>query len=403
MAAELALNLLGSLPGGNNIEDTVVPHGTDPRGPRPPARQASALGAIGGVTNRDNVPPQWRDSPSLNTSRSPGVMAPRRPPEAYVFDTFGVGATDLNGDGVGDVSHGDVVAATIKSLTGVEPVQVPTGQWEGEGAALAKMDQLLARRDVSNVFLNFSIDTAGNPEVRSRITQLAERGAQIFIAAGNDSINVLAAGLKHKNIHIVAASEGVIGETENRVRSGDLVNNPDSTTVANGIINPRPAADGSGGIDFNRDGKADIARGRLRVIADDASGKRLADVDATARVAALPPGTELHETSLKGVASIRTLRERGLIPDLLMKSLQHSAGMSMAELDASFMLVSEYSLYAMSLGDSGGMVLYRADASGVLSQVRQQPAISGQEATSWATPNALSQRLNAYRDERTQP
>jgi hypothetical protein len=329
------------------------------------------------------------------TDRGLLQIAGARTPEVYVFDTFGQGGIDLNGDGMGDVSHGDIPALIIRAETGIEPQRVPTGQWDNESQAIAVLDGLLARDNVSNVFLSFSIDAGSNPAVRERVMALAERGAQIFIAAGNEDINALSVGMRHKNIHIVAASEAVIGQTESNTPTGDFVRNPATTTVANGIVDPQVTAEG---IDINGDQTADVLNSQLAQVDGDVNGRRLADVDATAGIRALPPQTDISTIpdELGGVVSIGVLRERGMIPAEVVQVLQRSTGLSVSELDRSYILLAPYWTYATSFGESGGMVVYRVDGDGMLNRVQQRSSITGQEATSWATPNELSQRVNDY-------
>lgn len=187
-------------------------------------------------------------------------------PEIFVFDGFDTASIDVNGDGYGDVGHGDVVAAIITGRTGIQPTKIQRIE-HFDGSEIKKaLDTLLERKDVSNLYLNFSINTGADTAVYERLYRLAQRGAHIYIAAGNTSANSLAvAGPPHSNIHIVGASSGIVGST---VTSRDLATfrTPGITEIVNGTISPSNVQNG---VDITSDGKADIAS---RVIPNNAAG-----------------------------------------------------------------------------------------------------------------------------------
>jgi hypothetical protein len=247
---------------------------------------------------------------------------------------------------------------------------------------------------VSNLYLNFSV-RMDDPKFLQQVQELAQRGAHIYIAAGNMDANGMAARLKpHPNIHIIGASAGVIGGPPSTKLATLRVDN--ITEIQNGVIDPVQV---DGGIDINRDGRPDVSTQLLQPIPFDARGQLLNDVDISAR---LPNVTidDVFQITKKfsaapknAVASVGALRRHGLIDSDLLDQMKELTGLDKRQLDRVFVHVHHLAAYMDSSGGLGGIVLYRLSWAGRLDLLRQQP--SNGPASSWATPNQLSEDVNA--------
>ena len=303
-------------------------------------------------------------------------------PEVVVFDTFGFKNTDVNHDGIGDVDHGDITAAIIRGRTGAKMTLVSLHDDDG---GLKALDELLTRKNVSNLYLNFSVELG--PKTLARICRLAERGAQVYIAAGNDTINPLSTGQRHPNIHVVGASGGIVGAS---TRSGTLqtIRSPSITDVANGRLR---FSNVRGGVDFTSDGNADIVP---RAIWNNAANQRLSTVDMTAAV--IKRGTLTRNDGASqgnGVVSIREMRRNGLVSESAIRFMATNTGLSISRLETMYLHIGAPVARYGDPGTLGNTVLYEVDKStGRLRTVTQNPP--GGAFTSWATPEQLSNDLN---------
>ena len=318
-----------------------------------------------------------------STARAPDTGCKTRlRPEVVVFDVFGNQHYDVNRDGLADVDHGDVTAGIIRGRTGAKTTLVNCNDDEG---GLKALDKLLQRKDVSNLYLNFSMELG--PRSRERILRLAERGAQVYIGAGNESVNPLTAGPRHRNIHIVGALGGVVGSST-RSESLQTINSPHITAKANGKLQ---FSNVQGGVDFTGDGKADIVP---RAIPHNAAGKRLATVDVTAAVIRRGNLT-WDDRGSRGdaVVSVREIRRHSLLSKAMIQDVVRNSGLSVSRLDAMYMHVGN-SMYRGLPGQLGFdvQVLYEVEkGSGRLQTVIQKPF--SRAFSSWATPEQLSNDL----------
>ena len=305
-----------------------------------------------------------------------------------MYDSFGRGGIDIDRDGFGDVDHGEVVAGIVYAETGIQPTRIRDGEGTSKGT-LGSLDSLLQRKDVSNLYLNFSIDAAGRGGlIYQRLLKLAERGAHIYIAAGNVDANSLAgSGRPHPNIHIVGASTGVVGSAS-QSKVLNTFKTPEITEVVNGLVVPTTVP---GGVDLNGDGRADIDAAMRAPIRDNAAGQKLGDVDISSSVAKLGRLPEDDDKlNPKGVVSVKVLRDKGLLSEVTLKTL-NSLGMNLTQQDKLYAHADHLKWYELSFGDTGGLVLYgRGEADRL--QVITQKSLDA-VATSWASPNALAQEI----------
>jgi hypothetical protein len=321
--------------------------------------------------------------------RAPGAATPSQElkPEVFVYDSFGRGGLDIDNDGFGDVDHGEVVAGIVFAETGIQPTRVQDEP--GSAPILKSLDGLLQRKDVSNVYLNFSIGAEPmGGQIYQRLLKLADRGARVYIAAGNEDANPLASsGRPHPNIHVVGASTGVIGGA-NRSSALTTVKTPETTEVVNGMVVPTIVP---GGVDLNGDAKADISASMRAPIRDDAAGQKLSDVDISSSVAKLGrlPSDD-DKLNPRGVVSIKVLREKGLISEYKLKTL-NSLGLNRAEQDKLYVHADHLSWAELSFGEGGGFVLYGRGQNDRLQLIPQKSLNA--TATSWAAPNALAQEI----------
>lgn len=321
--------------------------------------------------------------------RAPGAAKPTQElkPEVFVYDSFGRGGLDIDNDGFGDVDHGEVVAGIVFAETGIQPTRVQDEP--GSAPILKSLDGLLQRKDVSNVYLNFSIGAEPmGGQIYQRLLKLADRGARVYIAAGNEDANSLAgSGRPHPNIHIVGASTGVVGNAS-QSKVLNTFKTPEITEVVNGMVVPTTVP---GGVDLNGDGKADVDAAMRGPIRDDAVGQKLSDVDISSSVAKLGrlPSDD-DKLNPRGVVSIKVLREKGLISEYKLKTL-NSLGLNRAEQDKLYVHADHLSWAELSFGETGGFVLYGRGQNDRLQLIPQKSLNAA--ATSWAAPNALAQEI----------
>jgi hypothetical protein len=343
-----------------------------------------------GTSISSDVAQRTSPRPITPEPRAPGAAAPTPAlkPEVFVYDSFGKGGIDIDRDGFGDVGHGEVVAGIVYAETGIQPTRVQDGE-AGSKGTLSSLDSLLQRKDVSNLYLNFSIDAAGSGgQVYQRLLKLAERGAQVYIAAGNVDANSLAgSGRPHPNIHIVGASTGVVGSAS-QSKVLNTFKTPAITEVVNGLVVPKTV---NGGVDLNGDGKADIAAAMRAPIRDNAAGQKLGEVDVSSSVAKLGRLPEdADKLNPKGVVSVKVLREKGLLSEVTLKTL-NSLGMNLTQQDKLYAHADHLKWYELSFGDTGGLVLYGRGENDRLQLIPQKSLDA--VATSWASPNALAQEI----------
>ena len=210
-----------------------------------------------------------------------GNLSSKKTPEILVFDSFGRSRLfDYNNDGIKDRDHGDVITDIIESQTNLKVTKINVDDL-GRAEDIANyLNKLLAQNiDFSNVFISFSIEWEASLD--DLLLKVADKGAKIYIAAGNKTIN-LSVNQKlaqHPNIFIVAASDGIIGKAPLTQASKRNITNPWTERVSNGVIAPDIKPEG---IDINHDGKIDMP---LSVLAPNTytnlNGQKLKDVYAS--------------------------------------------------------------------------------------------------------------------------
>ncbi|MFK7966600.1 MAG: hypothetical protein AB8C46_21765 [Burkholderiaceae bacterium] len=322
--------------------------------------------------------------------------ASAQPPDVFVFDSFSEGAGgifDLDRDGLGDVDHGHIIAKIIESQTGIKPHQIDAGYMPSDNAAnelmMPTLNSLLARPDVSNVYLNFSHNYGLTTNILTGLKTLAARGAQVFIAAGNESENHMARALgSHPNIHVVGSSTGVIGQTPDSTLS--TFNSSAMTSVANGRVNVEVVNDG---YDVNGDGKADFGRDDVSPIPFDPSGKPLDSVlvDSLGGDAF---NIDMGDAPRDSVARIGTLVEQNLIDPILVEDIVSRTSLEAETLNEAYIHVSHLAAYQSSFGEAGGLVLYQVDDQGKVQVLpHEQSVLFDSPASSWAAPNAMVKHI----------
>jgi hypothetical protein len=316
------------------------------------------------------------------------TVASRRKPEIILVDYFLGTGIDFDGDGLGDKDHGDAIFAVVQGLTGITPLKVNAGSPSDIKEVLA---ELLARKDVSNLYLNFSVRADNDPGVIAMIEALADRGAKIYIAAGNTFPNDLAVSVKpHPNIHVVGATSGLVGAPA----SGAFATIPvaQMTDRVNGTINVRAVP--GGGFDLTNDGRSDVSN----MLPDkfSAAGQQLSAVDRTAEIVGKGtlPGFG-SESSSAAVASVGALRQKGLISATVRDQIQKTTGLSQTQIDKLYVNVGHLVDYEGSFGNMGGVVLYSVSTAGKLDLVRQESVLGVEPASSWAAAQKLSSDVNA--------
>ena len=354
---------------------------------------------VGNLSKTSAVPNQQPTSKLTNENRVQNPQI-KKAPEILVFDSFGRSKVfDYNNDGIKDRDHGDVIADIIESQTDLKVTQINVDDF-GRAEDIANyLNKLLAQNiDFSNVFINLSIEW--DSSIDDLLLKVADKGAKIYIAAGNESINSSAKQklAQHPNIFIVAASDGIVGKAPMTQASKRNITNPWTERVSNGVIAPEIKPQG---IDINHDEKIDMP---LSVLAPNTytnlSGQKLKDVyssDVRRRAELKLENNEylgseslvsLLEESDKSeeskVLSLTDLQELGILDPSMARELVANNNQ---DLNKVFVLLKPFADWNFSLGDVGNVILY-TEVNGVLK--RFTPVLdSSIPATSWATPNAL--------------
>ncbi len=329
-----------------------------------------------------------------NRSQNPQI---KKAPEILVFDSFGRSQVfDYNNDGIKDRDHGDVITDIIESQTNLKITKINVDDFSRTEYIANYLNKLLAQNtDLSNVFINLSIEWDAN--INDLLLEVANKGAKIYIAAGNKTINSVATHKlsQHPNIFIVAASEGIIGKAPLTQATKRNITNPWTERVSNGIVAPdiKPQ-----GIDINHDGKTDVP---LSVLAPNTytnlNGQKLKDVYAPDVIRRAKLKLEKKEYvdsgSLVGlleksdeskVLSLKDLQGVGILHESIARSLVPNNN---EDLNKVFVLLKPFADWNFSMGNMGNVILYR-EVNGVLQ--RFLPVLdSSIPATSWATPNSL--------------
>jgi hypothetical protein len=185
----------------------------------------------------------------------------------------------------------------------------------------------------------------------------------------------------------VGASTGVVGSAA-QSKVLNTFKTPEITEVVNGMVVPTTVP---GGVDLNGDGKVDIDAAMRAPIRDDAAGQKLGDVDISSSVAKLGRlPKDVDKPNPKGVVSVKVLREKGLLSEVTLKTL-NSLGMNLAQQDKLYLHADHLKWHESSFGDVGGLVLYGRGENDRLQLIPQKSLDA--TATSWATPNALAQEI----------
>ena len=181
--------------------------------------------------------------------RQPGQPAP----EIVILDTFVTSSVDQRVPGI---SHGDVVEGLIRSEIGdkVKMSRIEAAEKPGENLddafsrVIGELDKILARPGrLDHVFINKSLEYTSPPQavakLRDRLEKLIERGAKIYMAAGNKDA---AAATDLRGMRVVGAKEA---PSLPRVPSSDFyANNPFINTRRSGIVDIQLRPDGSAAI-----------------------------------------------------------------------------------------------------------------------------------------------------------
>lgn len=189
----------------------------------------------------------YPDSSKTNIGLDPET--PSSKPTVYVVDNFNNG-------------HGNIIDALIREGTGLEPIRLNLASGNGKkGEAINnvadKLDQILSSRDgeLEDVFVNLSLSfELGTQEalpeqwakLEGKIRDLVDRGAKVFVAAGNDFPNAL------------TGIPGVItvgSDTKLRPNGLPYAENAEIDVRADPVVNLKRVP---GGIDITGDGKADL-------------------------------------------------------------------------------------------------------------------------------------------------
>jgi hypothetical protein len=160
-----------------------------------------------------------------------------------VIDIFDVKTLNLNrGDTVPDVSHGEVCACIAEGVAGrpVERVDVGNGQGSFDARRFsAALDTLIRQKPDGNYAdLVLSVSLGADSEdlegdmlkIKQQLDQLGRGGAQVFLAAGNESIN----GFTGPHVITVGSSDAVVGRVRVSTPNKDFVENPETDVIANG-------------------------------------------------------------------------------------------------------------------------------------------------------------------------
>jgi hypothetical protein len=161
-----------------------------------------------------------------------------------VIDIFDVKTLNINrGDTVPDVSHGEVCARIAEGVVGrpVERVDVGNGHGDFDAQRFsAALDTLIREKPDGNyagLVLSVSLGAAGEDglegdmlKIKQQLDRLGRGGAQVFLAAGNESIN----GFAGPHVITVGSSDAVVGRALVSTPNKDFVKNPETDVIANG-------------------------------------------------------------------------------------------------------------------------------------------------------------------------
>jgi hypothetical protein len=180
-----------------------------------------------------------------------------QPPRArvIVIDVFDTKTVNLDrGNTVPDASHGQVVALIAEGALGrpVERIDVGNGQGgiDDQRFSAALQALIRSRPDGDYTGLVLSISLGYNPDsfrgealvVKRQLIELAQGGAQIFLAAGNEYENALASPY----FTTVGASDGVVGQPLDTTPAKGFVQNLHTDVIRNGRLMSQPEYDQSG-------------------------------------------------------------------------------------------------------------------------------------------------------------
>ena len=325
--------------------------------------------------------------------------------EIIIFDEFKtdngkIGKYNIDGSGVSQETHGGVLSKIGSGLTGVQPREIHDDIRSAPSNAIRTLRELLTRPNISNVYINVSNDGNKNAEFAGLLQKVASRGAKVYIAAGNNTENPLAKTLSgQKNIFIVSASNGIIGEKSTAPQVSATIETPVANLTANGRIVAKTTRDG--GIDITGDGKAEYPANSLAAVPRDVGGMKLIDVDATAKVVKMTLSGDLRSGLVisptdKSVATFKSLREafpKIILPGLI-KALTLSTRKSLDQLDKSYMGINNFNDYALSDGNKGGIIFYEMKPNGSLALIKQSPIRFLFPTSSFASIAALSDAVN---------
>jgi len=333
------------------------------------------------------------------TTATRPVVQQQRPtqPQIIVFDSFyNSNATfDYNDDGIRDRTHGSVVSDIIKSQTGYSTQNIDVGESGGKQEIFDTLKPLLQHNDLAGTYINLSIDWGNDSETNQLLLQLADKGAKIYIAAGNEDISSSATKTlgQHQNIFIVASSDGIIGELMETQATRQHISNPAADRITNGVLQPIA---NQNGIDLNRDGNIDFPNSILRKPYTNLSGRSRDQVYASSLLSSIRSTQGInHQLDLTGrddiqdkVLSIKDLRELGFINEHIDKYLKENYRIT----DESKTLIDlePFAEYLLFFGEGGDIVLYQEQQN---SLARLLPSYTPRPATSWASPNALSEDI----------
>jgi hypothetical protein len=315
--------------------------------------------------------------------------------EIYVFDSFKGKDISVDGSGSKNISHGKMVVEVIKSQTGITPIQIEA---DAAGSMTGKLKELLARpdKDLSYLYLNFSNDGGiakqNNLGIENLISQLAARGANVYVAAGNIGRNSLMQELgSQKNIRFVAASNDVLGLPQKNWSSTPATFSQGSSI--NRVAPGRAAmknVPGGFSIDNNKTPEiTDVSK-----IPYDASGKNIKDVGSDLLVGNLDLAEHLKPSAVITLGVYRSRYPTNINAEALLKATGFK---SVDQLDKLYihlgsMLAAEKA-QTSELG-GGGVVLYSAGKDGQLKLFLQKPEVTLFPQSSIAAAAALSADVN---------
>lgn len=328
--------------------------------------------------------------------RDPDLLRQGRPPapstRLIVFDSFSeqpveYGDTDLTGDGIGDGTHGEAVAhvlsSQLPSQIPIERVNVDQNLSQGE-TIIGRAEQLLCEgKSLTGTYINISVPgSTPSPEEAKRLDQvllqMANRGAKIFIAAGNTENNPLATVrlANHRNITVVGAQDAEIGTSGVGLPpSPGLVHNPATEVLAPGRIRGGPLTGAAPSTAFNDEARA---------IEDKTPQELLAPI----------PSEELRTGGLPKGLEGKVFRASDLIEQNLLTghNLEVVRGLSAGrELNTVYLSAEGFSRTSADTGMV--LIVFAENSSGRLE--RRVGSVISSTATSFAAPNALAAAVRA--------